>query len=400
MPESESTGADGYGPLETEEKFDKKYHSEEETENQEDVSELQLSLFDMGLDAGPDTDAILDMEEVQVQSHPFQEGERIAYKGRVYEILQYLYDGRTVEIGDISQLKNLAGFKVRERVSVVELQGCQVVKGDYSDGEIASMVVEAAEIGEIMVESREALQAAIQTVQVNQAHDRAILEDFDRRVVRGFHYRFSEEHHLYDGGPKTKFKNNVAAVHLLKELQAQGRMATAEEQIILARFVGWGGLANALTPGKSGWEAEYEEIRGLLTEEEFQAAQESTLTAYYTEQNVIRHIYDALERFGFRGGNILDPAMATGNFFSVLPESMADSRLYGVEIEPVSGHIARHLYPNADIQVTGFEHTDFPDQFFDVVIGNIPCTAAPISLPIREMRKAPSLPPGFTARSG
>ena len=209
-----------------------------------------------------------------------------------------------MEIGDISQLKNLAGFKVRERVSVAELQGCQAVKSDYGDGEIASMVVDAAEAGEIMAESREALQAAIQTVQANQVHDKAILEDFDRRVAQGFHYRFSEEHHLYDGGPKTKFKNNVAAVRLLKQLQAQGRRATAEEQIILARFVGWGGLANALTAGKSGWEAEYEEIRGLLTEEEFQAAQESTLTAYYTEQNVIRHIYDALERFVFRGGNI------------------------------------------------------------------------------------------------
>lgn len=381
LPEKELTETDKYEPSETEEKFDKKYHSEEETENHEDVSDLQLSLFDMGLDAGPDTDAILDVEEVQEQSHLFQEGERIAYKGRVYEILQYLYDERTVEIGDIGQLKNLAGFKVRERVLVAEIQDCQVVKGDYSDGEIASMVVEAAETGEITVESREALQAAIQTVQVKQAHDKAILEDFDRRVVRGFHYHFSEEHHLYDGGPKTKFKNNVAAVRLLKELQAQGRMATAEEQIILARFVGWGGLANALTPGKSGWEAEYEEIRSLLTEEEFQAAHESTLTAYYTEQNVIRHIYDALERFGFRGGNILDPAMATGNFFSVLPESMADSRLYGVEIEPVSGHIARHLYPNADIQVMGFEHTDFPDQFFDVVIGNIPFNSIKVDDP-------------------
>lgn len=185
-------------------------------------------------------------------------------------------------------------------------------------------------------------------------------------------YHFSETHHLYDGGPKTKFQNNVTAIRLLKELQEQERLATTEEQVILAKFVGWGGLANALTPGKSGWETQYEEIKELLTEEEFQAAQESTLTAYYTEQKIIKHIYDALEKFGFHGGNILDPSMATGNFFSMLPENMADSKLYGVEIEPISGHIAKYLYPDADIQITGFENTQYPEQFFDVVLGNIP----------------------------
>jgi N12 class adenine-specific DNA methylase/adenine-specific DNA methylase len=230
-------------------------------------------------------------------------------------------------------------------------------------------------------EQTEALLEAKQIMQANEAHDRAILEDFDRRGLYGLNYHYSEEHHLYDGGPKTKFQNNVAAIRLLKELEKQGRKATAEEQVVLAKYVGWGGLANALTPGKSGWEPQYEEIRQLLVEEEFQAAQESTLTAYYTEQGVIRHIYDALEKFGFHGGNILDPAMATGNFFSVLPDTMADSRLYGVEIEPISGHIAKHLYPGADIQVTGFEHTSHPDQFFDVVIGNIPFNSIKVDDP-------------------
>ena len=216
------------------------------------------------------------------------------------------------------------------------------------------------------------LQEAVQTVQADEGHGHADQDNPDRRGPLGLNYRYSEGHHLYEGGPRTKFQNNMAAIRLLKELESQGRKATAEEQVTLARYVGWGGLANALTPGKSGWETQYEEARHLLTDEEFQAAQESTLTAYYTEQSVIRHIYDALERFGFHGGNILDPAMGTGNFFSVLPEGMADSRLYGVEIEPVSGHIAKHLYPDAHIQVTGFEHASHPDQFFDVVIGNIP----------------------------
>ena len=359
----------------------------EEMERSEGSDNGQLSLFDMGMESGYEDntgsgqDALLEADKVPEQFHPFHEGERISYNGRVYEILQYLYDNRTVEIGDIGQLKNLNGFKIRERVPVTEIEGCQAVKDNYTDGEIASMVETAVQGDEATAEQKEALQVAVQTVQANEAHDRAILEDFDRRGLHGLNYHYSEEHHLYDGGPKTKFQNNVAAIRLLKELEEQGRKATAEEQVILAKYVGWGGLANALTPGKSGWESQYEEIKSLLTEEEFQAAQESTLTAYYTEQGVIRHIYDVLEKFGFHGGNILDPAMATGNFFSVLPESMADSRLYGVEIEPISGHIAKHLYPGADIQVTGFEHTSHPDQFFDVVIGNIPFNSIKVDDP-------------------
>ena len=151
-----------------------------------------------------------------------------------------------------------------------------------------------------------------------------LLNPHARAWGEGFNYRYSSDHHLYDGGAKTKFKNNIAAIRLLKELQAQGRPATAEEQITLARFVGWGGLANALTPDKSGWETEYAEIKELLTDEELQAAQKSTLTSYYTEQSIVNHIYKGLERMGFRGGNILDPALGTGNFFSILPDSMAE----------------------------------------------------------------------------
>ena len=359
----------------------------EEMERPEGLDNGQLSLFDLGMESGYEDntgsgqDALLDADKVTERPRPFHEGERISYNGRVYEILQYLYDDRTVEIGDISQLKNLNGFKIRERIPVTEIEGCQTVKDNYTDGETASMVEKAVQSGEATAEQKEALQAALQTMQANEAHDRAILEDFDRQGLHGLNYHCLEEHHLYDGGPKTKFQNNVAAIRLLKELEKQGRKATAEEQVILAKYVGWGGLANALTPGKSGWESQYEEIKSLLTEEEFQAAQESTLTAYYTEQGVIRHIYNALEKFGFHGGNILDPAMATGNFFSVLPEGMADSRLYGVEIEPISGHIAKHLYPDADIQVTGFEHTSHPDQFFDAVIGNIPFNSIKVDDP-------------------
>lgn len=156
-------------------------------------------------------------------------------------------------------------------------------------------------------------------------------------------------------------------------------MATREEQLVLAKFVGWGGLANALTPEKEGWEKEYEEIESLLSEEEMQSVSASTLTSYYTDQNVINYIYKALQNFGFQSGNILDPAMGTGNFFSALPESMKQSRLYGVELEPIAGGIARQLYPKADILVKGFEDTQFSDSFFDVVVGNIPFSRIKVS---------------------
>lgn len=192
------------------------------------------------------------------------------------------------------------------------------------------------------------------------------------RFHAAVNYRFSPEHHLYDGGHKEKFRNNVAAIRLLKRLQEEGRPAMAGEQLILARFVGWGGLADALMPGKVGWEKEYGELKALLTEEEMRAAAASTLTSYYTSQDIITHIYQALGQFGFRSGNVLDPAMGTGNFYSVLPREMGESRLYGVEIDPVAGGIARKLYPDAEITVTGFEEAEFSDSFFDVVIGNVP----------------------------
>lgn len=247
-----------------------------------------------------------------------------------------------------------------------------------------------------LLDNMDALKAAPYVNRTNIEYADVIIPDTKSRGHgRRSNYHFSQEHHLYDGGAKTKCRNNIAAIRLLKELQAQGanrgaaRIATAEEQITLARFVGWGGLANALTPGKSGWESEYEEIKGLLTEAEFHSAQESTLTSFYTDQEVIKHIYRGLERFGFRGGNILDPAMGTGNFYSVLPESMDNSKtvsggktkLYGVELDTISGEIAKQLYPEAEIQIKGFEQTYYPDHFFDVVIGNIPFNAIRVDDP-------------------
>ena len=173
------------------------------------------------------------------------------------------------------------------------------------------------------------------------------------------------------GGPKQKFARNIEAIQTLRTLEQEHRGATAEEQQVLSQYVGWGGLADAFDPNKENWSTEYTQLKGLLTEEEYAAARASTLNAHYTSPIVIRAIYDAVERMGFQSGNILEPSMGVGNFFGMLPDSMADSRLYGVELDSITGRIAQKLYPQADITVAGFETTDRRD-FYDLAIGNVP----------------------------
>ena len=173
------------------------------------------------------------------------------------------------------------------------------------------------------------------------------------------------------GGPKQKFARNIEAIRTLFKLEEEHRGATAEEQQVLSQYVGWGGLADAFDPDKNSWAKEYAELKGLLSEEEYKAARGSVLNAHYTSPTVIRAIYDAVERMGFRTGNILEPSMGVGNFFGMLPESMADSRLYGVELDSITGRIAQKLYPEANIKVAGFETTDRRD-FYDLVVGNVP----------------------------
>ena len=173
------------------------------------------------------------------------------------------------------------------------------------------------------------------------------------------------------GGPKQKFARNIEAIRTLFKLEEEHRGATAEEQQVLSQYVGWGGLADAFDPGKDSWAKEYAELKGLLSEDEYSAARSSTLNAHYTSPTVIRGIYDAVERMGFRSGNILEPSMGVGNFFGMLPTSMADSRLYGVELDSITGRIAKKLYPQADITVAGFETSDRRD-FYDLAVGNVP----------------------------
>ncbi|MCD8013472.1 MAG: SNF2-related protein [Lachnospiraceae bacterium] len=183
-------------------------------------------------------------------------------------------------------------------------------------------------------------------------------------------FRITDDH-LGEGGPKQKYAYNVAAIRTLQTLEAEHRNATPEEQQILSRYVGWGSLADAFDGQKDSWANEYRELKGLLTEEEYAAARASTLNAHYTSPAVIRAIYEAVGQMGFTTGNILEPSMGVGNFFGLLPDSMAGSKLYGVELDSITGRIAQKLYPNADIKVAGFESTDRRD-FYDLAVGNVP----------------------------
>jgi len=183
----------------------------------------------------------------------------------------------------------------------------------------------------------------------------------------GVNYRITDDA-LGAAPPSQRYANNVAAIRLLKQLEAENRLATAEEQEVLSSYVGWGGLADCFDPKHS----RYEELKGLLSETEYAAARESTLTAFYTPPVVIRSIYAALGQMGFRQGNVLEPACGVGHFLGMLPEGMAESKVYGVELDDVSGRIARQLYPRSSISVRGYEKMDFPDNFFDVAVGNVP----------------------------
>ena len=186
---------------------------------------------------------------------------------------------------------------------------------------------------------------------------------------RNFHIT---DDHLGEGGAKAKFRANMDAITTLKRIEAEGRTATAAEQEILSRYVGWGAIPDAFDESKPEWKREFEKLKAALTPEEYEAARGSTLNAHYTSPTVIRAIYDALVNLGFEGGRILEPSCGVGNFFGLLPDSMADSQLYGVELDSITGRIAQQLYPDANIEITGFENTKFADGFFDLAVGNVP----------------------------
>ena len=211
--------------------------------------------------------------------------------------------------------------------------------------------------------------SAVMDGEVQTFPDAAALDEALNAAPAG-NFRITDDH-LGEGGAKQKYARNIEAIRTLFRLEEEHRGATAEEQQVLSQYVGWGGLADAFDPGKDSWAKEYAELKGLLSEDEYAAARSSTLNAHYTNPTVIRGIYDAVERMGFRSGNILEPSMGVGNFFGMLPDSMANSRLYGVELDSITGRIAQKLYPQADITVAGFETTDRRD-FYDLAVGNVP----------------------------
>lgn len=186
---------------------------------------------------------------------------------------------------------------------------------------------------------------------------------------RNFHIT---DDHLGEGGAKLKFRYNVSAIQILRKVESEGRLATPEEQEILSRYVGWGGLPQAFDGNNAQWEEESAELQGLLSPEEYEVAKATTLNVHYTSPTVIKAIYQAVENMGFRTGNILEPSCGIGNFFGLVPESMSESNLYGVELDSLTGRIAQQLYQNSSISVQGFEETELPDSFFDLAIGNVP----------------------------
>ena len=212
------------------------------------------------------------------------------------------------------------------------------------------------------------MDGKVQTFPDAAALDEALNAEPVPEVAGNFHIT---DEHLGEGGAKQKYARNIAAIRTLFQLEQEHRGATAEEQEVLSQYVGWGGLPDAFDPDKSNWSKEYTELKGLLSEDEYAAARGSVLNAHYTSPTVIHAIYDAVERMGFRSGNILEPSMGVGNFFGILPDTMADSRLYGVELDSITGRIAKMLYPQADITVAGFETTDRRD-FYDLAVGNVP----------------------------
>ena len=252
--------------------------------------------------------------------------------------------------------------------SFVESSGHQMTMFDFLDTKAVTepTVVDMSDVEEIEEEE----VTAKEDIPESQEQEKAVLEPHNFRI---------QDNDLGAGGPKAKYKANMEAIHLLQTLEKEERLATPEEQEILSRYVGWGGIPQAFEENNSSWANEYLELKNTLSPEEYSAARASTLNAFYTSPTVIRSMYEALENMGLKQGNILEPSCGVGNFMGLIPESMSKANMYGVELDPVSGRIAKQLYQKNKIAVQGFEETSYPDSFFDCVIGNVPFGAYQVS---------------------
>ena len=284
-------------------------------------------------------------------------GAIIHMEGRTFRVDTINFDKDSVTLQDVALAEMRMPIFREEPLAVArELYEQEQNKPEWSDEELDELPISVV------------LDGKVQTFPDAAALDEALNAEPAPEPAGNFHIADDD---LGVGGPKQKYTRNIEAIRTLFKLEEEHRGATAEEQQVLAQYVGWGGLADAFDPGKDSWAKEYAELKGLLSEDEYAAARSSTLNAHYTSPTVIRGIYDAVERMGFRSGNILEPSMGVGNFFGMLPDSMADSRLYGVELDSITGRIAQKLYPQADITVAGFETTDRRD-FYDLAVGNVP----------------------------
>ena len=246
--------------------------------------------------------------------------------------------------------------------------GHQMTMFDFLDTKSVTepTVVDMSDVEEIEEEE----VTAKEDIPESQEQEKAVLEPHNFRI---------QDNDLGAGGPKAKYKTNMEAIHLLQTLEKEERLATPEEQEILSRYVGWGGIPQAFEESNSSWANEYLELKNTLSSEEYSAARASTLNAFYTSPTVIRSMYEVLENMGLKQGNILEPSCGVGNFMGLIPESMSKANMYGVELDPVSGRIAKQLYQKNKIAVQGFEETSYPDSFFDCVIGNVPFGAYQVS---------------------
>ena len=252
--------------------------------------------------------------------------------------------------------------------SFVEPSGHQMTMFDFLDTKAVAepTVVDMSDVEKIEEEEVTAEESILKS----QEQEKAVLEPHNFRI---------QDNDLGAGGPKAKYKANMEAIHLLQTLEKEERLAAPEEQEILSRYVGWGGIPQAFEENNSSWANEYLELKNTLSPEEYSAARASTLNAFYTSPTVIRSMYEALENMGLKQGNILEPSCGVGNFMGLIPESMSKTNMYGVELDPVSGRIAKQLYQKNKIAVQGFEETSYPDSFFDCVIGNVPFGAYQVS---------------------
>ncbi|WP_308418839.1 DEAD/DEAH box helicase family protein [Blautia luti] len=252
--------------------------------------------------------------------------------------------------------------------SFAEPSGHQMTMFDFLDTKAVAepTVVDMSDVEEIEEEEVTAEESMLES----QEQEKAVIEPYNFRI---------QDNDLGAGGPKVKYKANMEAIHLLQTLEKEERLATPEEQEILSRYVGWGGIPQAFEENNSSWANEYLELKNILSPEEYSAARASTLNAFYTSPTVIQSMYEALENMGLKQGNILEPSCGVGNFMGLIPESMGKANMYGVELDPVSGRIAKQLYQKNKIAIQGFEETSYPDSFFDCVIGNVPFGAYQVS---------------------